>query len=159
MEPIIWLLIPITKLQIAIFCYKVQMFCKYVATLAADSHQTHIPKSDIVLLLLGIKSDCNTNQYQNLQFSCHSVETIQRRKLFEEIHFPNYFFYHSSLCSLFQVRLWRNLWSYTGLSQSCPYSHWSGRKKRYQSDPISSLWVERSFQAQQFIQGSTVVIS
>ena len=63
-------------------------------------------------------------------------------------------FYHSSLCPLFQVRLWRNLWSYTGLSQSCPYSHWSGRKKRYQSDPISSLWVERSFQAQQFIQGS-----
>ena len=70
------------------------------------------------------------------------------------MYFPNQIFYHSALWPLFQVRLWRNLWSYTGLSQSCPYSHWSGRKKRYQSDPISSLWVERSFQAQQFIQGS-----
>ena len=76
MEPIFWNLIPITKLKIAIFCYNVQIFCSYMATLVADSHPTHIPKSDIVLLLLVIKSDCNTNQYQNLQFSCHS-ENIQ----------------------------------------------------------------------------------
>ena len=48
------------------------MFCNYMATLVTDSHPTCIPKSDIVLLLLGIKSDCSTNQYQNLQFSCHS---------------------------------------------------------------------------------------
>ena len=82
MEPIFWVLIPITKLQIAIFCYKVQMFCKYMSTLVADSHQTHIPKSDIVLLLLVIKSDCNTNQYQNLQFSCHSVISCFLDELF-----------------------------------------------------------------------------
>ena len=94
-----------TKLKIAIFCYNVQIFCSYMATLVADSHPTHIPKSDIVLLLLVIKSDCNTNQYQNLQFSFHSVCNFSVRTLWSHSRMELYFFSYLLTCEVYLIEV------------------------------------------------------